>query len=101
MKQEEIMSLKEKAIRDRIKYIEDSIIKAQEYLESGKHAHWQRFRPWFVNKVKDGEVLPPHRDWVKNVFLRRCEKSLFRNQKRLDKMTQKNSELASKLPPRS
>ena len=84
------MNLKEKDILDRNKHLEDSIAKALEYLESGKHADWHGFRPLFVNKMRNGEALPPHKDWVKNVFLRNQEKALRRNQKLLEKLTQKN-----------
>ena len=67
---------KKKAIRDRIDSIEQAIAKANEYLESGKHAHWSEFRPLFDPKFKDGKELPPHKDWVKNVFLPRKQKAL-------------------------
>jgi hypothetical protein len=63
------MNAKKKAVRDRIESFDQSIAKAKEYLESGKHAHWSGFRPMFVVKLKDGKELPPHKDWVKNVFL--------------------------------
>ncbi len=67
---------KRKAVLERIKSIEQDICKAREYLESGKHANWSGFRPVFYGKFKDGEELPPHNDWVKNVFLPRKEKAL-------------------------
>ena len=65
------MNSKEKAILERIEHLEDAIAKGREFLESGKHADWHGFRPWFVHKVRDGKVLPPHKDWIKNVFLPR------------------------------
>ena len=80
------MNAKIKAIRDRIKFLEDAIIKGREYLESGKHANWHGFRALFAVKVKDGKALPPHRDWVKNVFLPRKEKALLRAEKTLEKL---------------
>jgi len=80
------MNSKEKAILDRIKHLEDAISKAREYLETGAHADWSGFRPWFVEKVRDGKVLPPHKDWVKNVFLPRCEKALARAEKTLERL---------------
>jgi len=81
------MTSKEKAILDKIKHLEDAIAKGKEYLESGEHAHWHGFRPLFVDKVKDGEILPPHKDWVRNVFLPSCEKALKKVQGKLDKLT--------------
>ncbi len=65
-----------KAVLARIKRLEEAIAKGNEYLESGKHADWRGFRPWFASKIKDGKKLPPHKDWVKNVYLRRMESAL-------------------------
>jgi len=70
------MNTKKKAVLDRIESIDQSIAIAREYLESGKHAHWKGFRPLFAGKFKDGKELPPHKDWVKNVYLPRMEKAL-------------------------
>jgi hypothetical protein len=72
---------KRKAVLDRIESLEQDIAKAKEYLESGKHARWSGFRPLFVSKFKNGKEVPPHRDWVKNVFLPRKEKALLRAEK--------------------
>jgi hypothetical protein len=82
------MSSKRNAILDRIKRHEEAIAKGREYLESGKHAHWHGFRPLFVDKMRDGKVSPPHKDWVKNVFLPRRERALREAQKILEKLTQ-------------
>jgi hypothetical protein len=40
-----MMIRKKKAILDRIKRLEDTMAKANEYLASGKHAHRSGFRP--------------------------------------------------------
>jgi hypothetical protein len=77
---------KRKEILARIGRIEAAITKAREYLDSGKHAEWTGFRPLFVDKKRDGEVLPPHRDWVRNVFLPRYERALEIAWKKLDKV---------------
>ncbi len=82
-----IMDNKRKAILDRIKYLEEAIIKAHEYLESGKHADCRGFRPLFDVKVRDGKVLPTHKDWVKNVVIRNLERRLRRAEKLLDRFT--------------
>ena len=82
-----LMNSKKKAVLDRIKHIEDAIAKGQDYLENGKHAHWHGFRPLFVEKVKDGKILPPHKDWIRNVFLPNCERALKKAQEKLDKLT--------------
>ncbi len=70
------MNAKGKAVLDRIESLQQAITKAREYLESGKHADWIGFRPWFARKFRNGKELPPHKDWVKNVFLPRNEKAL-------------------------
>ena len=76
------MNSKEKAILDRVKHFEDAIAKGREFLESGKHADWHGFRALFVDKG-----LPPHKDWIKNVFLPRHEKYLSRQHKLLERLT--------------
>ncbi len=81
------MNSKKKAILDRIKHLEEAIAKGHEYLESEKHAHWSGFRPLFVNKVRDGKVLPPHKDWVKNVFIPKKEKALRKAEKIVERLT--------------
>ena len=73
-----------KSILDRIKRIEEAIVKAHEYLETGAHTDWHGFRPLFYGKVKNGKTLPPHNDWVKNVFLPSKEKALRNAEKTLD-----------------
>jgi hypothetical protein len=80
------MNAKRKAILERIERFEQDIVRAKEYLESGKHAHWSGFRSLFVSKVKDGKELPPHKDWVKNVFIPRMEKALNRAEKLLERL---------------
>ena len=80
------MNPKKKAVLDRIKRLEEAITKGHEYLESGKHANWQRFQALFAKKMKDGKVLPPHKDWVKNVFLPRVEKALRQAERALEKL---------------
>jgi hypothetical protein len=76
---------KRKAVLERIESIEQDIDRAKEYLESGKHAHWSGFRPLFAPKFKDGKELPPHKDWVKNVFLPRKERALRYAEKVLER----------------
>ena len=78
------MDLKKKAILERIKTHEDALIKAQEYLKTGAHADWHGFRALFAPKLKDGREVPPHRDWVKNVFIPNCEKAIYKAERKLD-----------------
>lgn len=82
-----LMDYKKKAILERIKRLEDEIAKGREYLKSGKHAEWNGFRPLFSVKVRDGKVMPPHRDWVRNVFLPRAERALRKAEDTLEKLT--------------
>ena len=81
------MKPKEKAILDRIKKLEEAISKGRDYLESGAHADWNGFRPLFVPKMREGKALPPHQDWVKNVFLPRREEALREAEKLLERLT--------------
>jgi hypothetical protein len=76
-----VMNPKKRAVLDRIKHLEAAIAKGREYLENGTHAHWHGFRPLFAARVVNGERLPPHKDWVKNVFLPRRQKALRQAQK--------------------
>jgi hypothetical protein len=80
------MNAKRKAVLDRIASLEEAIGRAREYLESGKHADWAGFRPLFVRKVRDGKEQPPHKDWVKHVYLPRMERALNRAEKILDRL---------------
>ncbi len=80
------MESKKKEILEHIKNLEISIVKGREYLENGKHAEWNGFRPLFYGKMKNDKELPPHKDWVKNVFLPRCERALTRAERNLEKV---------------
>jgi hypothetical protein len=80
------MNPKHKVILDRIKLLEEAIAKGHEYLESGKHADWRGFRPLFADKVREGKAQPPHKDWVKNVFLPRHEKLLRKAHELLERL---------------
>jgi hypothetical protein len=80
------MKEKKVAVLDRIKRIEEAIARGHEYLESGNHANWSQFQPLFAAKFRDGVKLPPHKDWVKNVFIPGMEKELVRAEKILDRM---------------
>jgi hypothetical protein len=77
---------KRKSITERIKHLEQAIVRANEYLESGKNANWQGFQPLFVEKLKEGKPLPPHKDWVKNVFLPQAERRLYQAEKVLERL---------------
>lgn len=81
------MNSKEKPILDRIKHLEDAISKSREYLKTGAHAHWHGFQPLFFNKARDGEVLPPNKDWIRKAFLPSREKALKKAQDTLEKLT--------------
>ena len=47
----EMMNAKQKAVLDRIKYLEEAITKGREYLENGVHGDWHGFRPLFTAKT--------------------------------------------------
>ncbi len=84
---EMLMTFPQKAILDRIKNLEEGITKGREYLESGAHADWNGFRAIFVPKTRDGKVLPPHEDWVRNVFLPNRERALREADRLLERLT--------------
>jgi len=79
-------NLKKKEILNRISELEEGIDKAREYLQSGAHASWQGFKPFFKEKIRDGNILPPHKDWVKNVFIPSHEKALIKAEKLIDRL---------------
>ena len=60
-------------VLQRIKRSEKAIAEGSEYLETGKHATRHGFRQWFVRRSRDGKELPPHKDWVHNVYFPRLE----------------------------
>jgi hypothetical protein len=84
----EMMNAKRKAILDRIASLEEAIHRAKEFLATGKHADWHKFRPLFDHKLKEGKEAPPHKDWVKNVFLRRAERALAQTEKLLPRVSE-------------
>jgi hypothetical protein len=85
------MNAKKETVLARIESFEEAISKAREYLESGKHADWSGFRPLFDRKFKDGKEVPPHKDWVKHVFLPRQERALRRAEKLIERVTQRKA----------
>ena len=84
------MNAKTKAILVRIENLGQAVRIAKEYMESGKHADWAGFRPLFVRKLRDGKELPPHKDWVRNVYLPRIERALSQAEKTLERLDQKH-----------
>ncbi len=77
---------KKKAVLERIGSLGGDLAKAQEYLKTGAHADWNGFRPLFTPKFRDGKALPPHKDWVKNVFIPNRERALLKAEKALDRL---------------
>ena len=82
------MNAKKKAALDHIASLEEAVRRANEFLESGRHADWHKFRPLFDHKAKDGKELPPHKDWVRNVFLRRAVKALAQAEKAFERLSE-------------
>ena len=78
------MDPKKRAILKSIQRLEEALTRAHEYLETGAHSDWHGFRALFAQKVKDGKVAPPHKDWVKNVFIPNCEKGIHKAERKLD-----------------
>ena len=84
------MNAKIKDVLDRIERLKQAIDIATEYLKSGKHANWKGFRPLFVRKQRKGKELPPHQDWVRNVYIRRMEKALSHAEKVLEQFAKES-----------
>ena len=82
------MNPKEKAVLERMKSHEDALVKAKEYLETGAHSNWLGFRAWLAPKIKDGREMPPHQDWVRNVFIPSHEKAIRKAERILERMEQ-------------
>jgi hypothetical protein len=82
---------KVKKVLDRIKAIEVSLSRAREYLESDRHADWHGFRPLFAGKWRGNRELPPHKDWVRNVFIPCHERALAEAEKVLERLEQVDS----------
>ncbi|MBL4680371.1 MAG: hypothetical protein JKY88_06560 [Pseudomonadales bacterium] len=80
-----LKDFKREEILERIESLETDITKAEEYLETGENENWHKFKPIFKSKVKDGKELPPHKDWVKNVFLPDREKALDKAERLLER----------------
>lgn len=83
------VNAKRKNVLERIQHLEAAIAKGHEYLETGRDGHWQGFKPWFTDKVRDGKTLPAHKDWVRNVFLPRHEKALRKAENVLEEIDQR------------
>jgi hypothetical protein len=88
------VAAKRRAVMERIKSLEVALTRGREYLESGKHAHWSGFRPVNVRKRKGGAEVPPHEDWVRNVFLPRMERELISAEKSLERLSQERQSRA-------
>lgn len=84
-------SAKARHVLDRIKSIEVSLVRGREYLESGQHADWHAFRPLFAGKWRGDRELPPHPDWVRNVFIPRQERALVKAERILDRLERLDS----------
>lgn len=78
---------KRAAILGHIESLQDGLHKAKAYLESGEHAHYRGFRALFTVKDVQGKELPPHRDWVRNVYVPRTEKALDRAERILERLS--------------
>jgi len=80
------MDPKKKAVLRRIKHLEEAIAIGRAYLESGTYAHWFGFRPLFIPKMRGGKRLPPHTDWVRNVYIPGMERALGQAEKALERL---------------
>ena len=66
------------------RWCEDQLKLAHRYLGTDEGSDLRIFRPLFDNKRDaSGDALPPHKDWVKHLFIRRREKAIVRLHKLL------------------
>lgn len=80
----------------KIRWCEEQLDLAYRYLETDEGSDLRIFRPLFSNKLNvSGNVLPPHKDWVKNVFIRRRENAILRLQKLLRRLEEMEHERRS------
>jgi hypothetical protein len=82
------LEVKVKKVLDRIASLELSLARAREYLDTGAHADWTRFRPLFVDKCNAERALPPHKDWVQSTFIPRRERALRQAERALERLEQ-------------
>lgn len=82
------MDPKAKALRERIESHEEALVKAKAYLETGAHSNWHGFRALLTPKIKDARKMPPHKDWVRNVFIPRHEKAIRKVERILERLEQ-------------
>jgi hypothetical protein len=50
----------------------------------------------FTDKIRGGKPLPPHRDWMKNVFIPGYERALLRAEKLLERLERSAAEKSSR-----
>lgn len=83
------MDSKEKAVLERMESHKDALVRAKEYLETGAHSNWPGFRALFAPKIRDGREMPPHKDWVTNVFIPGHEQAIRKVERILERLEQK------------
>jgi len=76
---------KKRDIAERVRQLEADMLKAHEYLKTSEHSSWHKFQPLFNQKLSDGKAIPPHKDWVRNVFIPNLEKALNEAEKQLNR----------------
>jgi hypothetical protein len=81
---------------ERIRSLEEAIVKADEYLLDGRHAAWHGFQPHLTPKLRDGRPLPPHPDWVRTVFLRNAHRNLSLAERQLERLEAKRRDQAKR-----
>ena len=80
------MDAKKKTVIERIQSHKEALAKAQEYLETGAHSNWHGFRATFTPKLQNGQVIPPHKSWVANVFIPKYKKAIRDDERKLDRL---------------
>jgi hypothetical protein len=85
------MNAKQKAVQARIESLEQALRMAGEYLENGAHASWHGFQPLFTRKLKEGKAVPPHQDWVRNVFIPRKQSALIEAEAALQRLSEREA----------
>jgi len=74
------------AVLKSIDNINRDIRRAEEYLSGSALTTMRGLRPLSVRKRSGGKDLPPHKDWVRNVYLRGRKKALIYAEKLLERL---------------
>lgn len=87
---------KQNSVIDKITWCEDQLQLAYRYIDTDEGSDLRIFRPLFDKKLDaNGNALPPHKDWRRNVFIKRRERAIVRLNKLLRRIEGRDHERRS------